>query len=89
MSSRYSIEITRDALKVLGKLDKPVRRRVQAAIDELQHEPRPAGMIALQGQKGVYRIRVGDYRVLYTIRDSELVVLIVDLGHRREIYDQL
>lgn len=43
----------------------------------------------LQGAKGVYRIRVGDYRVLYTIRDSELVVLIVDLGHRREIYDQL
>lgn len=46
-------------------------------------------MIALKGQTGVYRLRVGDYRVLYTIRDSELVVLIVDLGHRREIYDQL
>ena len=89
MSIRYSIEITRDALKALGKLDKPIRRRLQSAIDELQHEPRPAGMIALKGQTGVYRIRVGDYRVLYTIRDSELVVLIVDLGHRREIYDQL
>ena len=86
--SSYRIEITRDALKALGKLDKPIRRRLQTAIDALQYEPRPAGVIALQGVKGVYRIRIGDYRVLYTIRDSELVVLIVDLGHRREIYDQ-
>lgn len=86
----YRIEITRDALKALRKLDKPVRRRVQAAIDALQHDPRPAGTVAMQGRlKGAYRVRVGDYRVVYMVQDAELVILVVDLGHRREIYDQL
>jgi mRNA interferase RelE/StbE len=87
--SRYQIEITRDALRALAKLDKPVRRRVQAAIDALGEQPRLHGVIALQGLAGAYRIRVGDHRVIYTIDDGRLVVLVVDLGHRREIYRDL
>ncbi|MGH3981354.1 MAG: type II toxin-antitoxin system RelE family toxin [Pseudonocardiaceae bacterium] len=87
--SRYRVEITRDALRVLAKLDKPVRRRVQAAIDGLTEQPRPPGMIALQGLRRAYRLRVGDYRVIYTVDDSRLVVLVVDIGHRREIYRDL
>ncbi|HEY6422498.1 MAG TPA: type II toxin-antitoxin system RelE/ParE family toxin [Pseudonocardiaceae bacterium] len=83
--SRYHIEIARDALRALAKLDKPVRRRVQAAIDALGAQPRPPGVIALPGMRGAYRIRVGDYRVTYTIDGGRLVVLVIDLGHRREI----
>ena len=87
--TRYRIEITRDALRALAKLDKPVRRRVQAAIDGLSEQPRPPGALALQGLRRAYRLRVGNYRVIYTVDDGRLVVLVVDLGHRREIYRDL
>jgi len=85
----YSVEVERDALRVLVKLDKPVRRRIQVAIDRLQHDPRPHGAIALRGMPGAYRIRIGDYRVIYTVDNGRLVVVVVDLGHRREIYRNL
>jgi mRNA interferase RelE/StbE len=85
----YQVEITREALRALSKLDKPIRRRVQSAIDELQADPRPHGAIALQGLSGAYRIRIGDYRVIYTINDDKLVVVVVDLAHLREIYRDL
>jgi mRNA interferase RelE/StbE len=85
----YQVEITREALRALSKLDKPIRRRVQSAIDELQADCRPHVAIALQGLSGAYRIRIGDYRVIYTINDDKLVVVVVDLGHRREIYRDL
>lgn len=84
--SRYRVRILPGALRVLLKLDKPIRRRIQVAVDDLAHDPRPSGAVALKGQDGTYRIRVGDYRVLYEIEDGELIVLVVDLGHRREIY---
>jgi mRNA interferase RelE/StbE len=88
--TRYRIEITRDALRALTKLDKPVRRRVQAAIDGLSEQPRPPGALALQGLRRAYRLRVGgNYRVIYTVDDGRLVVLVVDLEHRREIYRDL
>jgi mRNA interferase RelE/StbE len=86
---RYRIEVTRDAMRALAKLDKPVRRRVQVAIDGLGENPRPSGVIALQGVHGAFRLRVGNYRVIYTVDDHRLVVLVVDLGHRREIYRDL
>ena len=87
--TRYRIEITRDALRALAKLDKPARRRVQAAIDGLSEQPRPPGALALQGLRHAYRLRVDNYRVIYTVDDGRLVVLVVDLGHRREIYRDL
>ena len=68
--TRYRIEITREALRTLTKLDKPVRRRVQAAIDGLSEQPRPPGVLALQGLRRAYRLRVGDYRVIYTVDDG-------------------
>ncbi|OZM69884.1 hypothetical protein CFN78_28075 [Amycolatopsis antarctica] len=89
MNPPFSVELTTSAFRSLRKLDKPARRRVQEAIDALQHEPRPAGVRALQGQPGLCRIRTGDYRIIYVVRDSELVVLVVDVGHRREIYRNL
>ncbi len=86
MTAPYDIELTRDALRALAKLDRPTRRRVQGAIDKLADDPRPAGMIALRGVTGAYRIRVGDYRIVYTLHDDRLMVVVIDIGHRREIY---
>ena len=86
MTPRYRIELTRDALRDLAKLDKPVRRRVQGAIDRLADDPHPAGMIALRGAPGAFRIRVGDYRVIYVLRDDLLLVVVIDIGHRRDVY---
>ncbi len=86
MTAPYGIELTRDALRALAKLDRPTRRRVQGAIDKLADDPRPAGMVALRGVTGAYRIRVGDYRIVYTLHDDRLMVVVIDSGHRREIY---
>ena len=84
--TRYRISIERDALQALSKLDKPIRRRVQTAIDGLADDPRPHGVRALVGQPGLLRMRVGDYRIVYEVHDNQLLVLVIDLGHRREIY---
>lgn len=86
MTPRYRIELTRDALRALAKLDKPVRRRVQGAIDRLADDPHPAGMIALRGAPGAFRIRIGDYRVIYVLHDDLLLVVVIDIGHRRDVY---
>jgi mRNA interferase RelE/StbE len=86
VTPRYRIELTRDALRALAKLDKPVRRRVQGAIDRLADDPHPAGMIALRGAPGAFRIRVGDYRVIYVLHDDLLLVVVIDIGNRRDVY---
>ena len=82
----YSVGLRAGAEKQLAALDKPVRERVAAAIDALAETPRPSGAIAMQGAAGLLRIRVGSYRVVYTVSDRELIVLVIDIGHRREIY---
>jgi mRNA interferase RelE/StbE len=66
------------AEKQLAALDKPIRERVAAAIDALAETPRPSGAIAMQGAAGLLRIRVGSYRVVYTVSDRELIVLVID-----------
>ena len=81
----YAVLIERRAQRVLAKIAQPQRDRIIAAIQRLGDEPRPAGVKKLSG-RGAWRIRVGAYRVLYEIRDSQLIVLIVDVGHRRGIY---
>lgn len=81
----YSVEILRTAQKQLSKLDGTPRRRVVAAIRDLAQNPRPTGSLKLTGRPA-WRIRVGDYRVIYEIHDDRLVVLIVALAHRQEVY---
>ena len=80
----YRIEIRPAALKDLAALDRPVQRRIAAAIDALAATPRPSGVKKLEGAEDLYRIRVGDYRVIYAIDDRVLVVLVVRVRHRRE-----
>jgi mRNA interferase RelE/StbE len=81
----YRVDFTALADKQLEKLDPQVQRRVGIAVDKLADNPRPPGIKSLVGRSG-YRLRVGDYRVIYRVEDSVLVVLVVELGHRREIY---
>jgi len=85
--SAYRIELRPSAARALRKLDPQVRRRVQGAIAMLAQDPRPPGARALQGRPGL-RVRVGDYRIIYTVEDDVLLVVVVRLGHRRDVYDQ-
>lgn len=82
----YSVEIAPTAVRQLRKLDPPARRRIQAAIELLAAEPRPPGAKKLVGGEGEWRVRTGDYRVVYAIHDDALVVLVLAVAHRRETY---
>jgi mRNA interferase RelE/StbE len=88
MSSQYRLEFTDAARRQLRKLPRQAAQRLRPVIDALADDPRPAGARALQGQPGVLRVRVGDYRILYTVEDDRLVVLVIRIGHRREVYDR-
>jgi mRNA interferase RelE/StbE len=72
-------------MKAIRKMHPQIARRVMAAIEALAEDPRPSGATALKGQDAL-RIRVADYRVVYTINDNELTVVVIRAGHRREIY---
>ncbi len=82
----YDVQLSSRAEKSLEKLPDQAFDRVTEAIENLATNPRPPGCKKLKGRLG-YRIRVGDYRVVYDIADDILVVLVIDVGHRREIYE--
>ena len=82
----YRVDFAPAAIRQLRKLDPVARRRVQAAVELLAAEPRPAAAKKLVGGAGEWRVRTGDYRIVYEIHDQVLVVLVLALGHRREIY---
>ena len=82
----YEIEITRTAEKQLRKLPREERGRVVAAVLGLADEPRPRGSRKLAGYDDVFRIRVGTYRVLYSVSGGRLVIIILKVGHRRDVY---
>jgi mRNA interferase RelE/StbE len=82
----YRIEVAPSAARQLRKLDPTARRRVQAAIELLAEGPRPPAATMLIGSGGAWRVRVGDYRVIYDIEDGLLLILVLAVGHRRDIY---
>ena len=82
----YRIEFTPRADSQFRDLDKSVQKRLGQRIDSLADNPRPQGVKKLAGEGDFYRARVGDYRIVYQIRDKSLLVVIVRLGHRSEIY---
>ena len=84
--AKYKVEINKKARKSLDKLSDFVVAPVLDAINDLAENPRPQGYKKLKGRKG-YRIRVGNYRVIYEIFDNVLLIEVVDLGHRKDIYD--
>lgn len=88
-SRRFAVEYDPKAVKELKKLDKPIARRVARAIAELADDPRPQGARPLTGFPELWRLRVGDYRVVYTIRNAELLVLALRIAHRSTGYRDL
>ncbi len=85
----YKIEWSSAASRHLRRLPPHARPRLRPAIDRLADDPRPVGAVAMDGQPDAQRIHVGDYRVVYEVRDDVLVVLVLRVGHRREIYRRL
>ena len=83
----YTVEVSRPAEKFLRALtDKKLYQRLREALDALEENPRPVNCVKLQGEEELYRVRVGDYRIVYQIQDRQLIVLVVQMGHRREVY---
>ena len=85
--SDYRIELRPAAVRALRKLDPAQRHRLQGAIALLAKDPRPPAARSLLGRPAL-RVRVGDYRIIYTVHDDVLLVVVVTLGHRREVYDR-
>jgi mRNA interferase RelE/StbE len=82
----YNIDFSKKAQKKLDRLSDDIANTILSAIGSLSNNPRPQGYRKLKGRKG-YRIRVGDYRVIYEIFDAILLIDVIDLGHRKEIYE--
>ena len=85
---QYSIFFKPSAQKALAKIPQPDRRRIAKRIDRLADEPRPRDAKKLSTDTALYRIRVGDYRVIYTVQDDVLLVVVVAVGHRRDVYER-
>jgi mRNA interferase RelE/StbE len=81
----FSISLTTSARKSLQKLPKKDQLLIFAVLETLKNNPTPPKALKLSGREG-YRIRVGNFRILYTLNRGELLVLVLDVGHRREIY---
>ena len=81
----YSVEFLPSAARALEKFDRAVQRRIGRRIDRLAADPR-AGAVKLRGADDVWRARVGEYRILYSIADERLVVLVIKVGNRRDVY---
>jgi mRNA interferase RelE/StbE len=84
--SKYRIEVRPAALKALRSIHPTDQSRIHGAIALLGEDPRPPGAKALQGRPGL-RVRVGNYRIIYTVDEGVLLVVVVTLGHRSDVYD--
>ena len=84
--ARYSIEISRTAAKQLRELPSDGRRRVARRMVALGDDPYPPGSRKLTGYDDVFRIRVGTYRVLYSVEGRRLTIIILKIGHRKDVY---
>lgn len=82
----YEVEIANSAAKEIIRLQRPEQKRVMAAITDLGTDPRPNGVTKLSGEKDAYRVRVGTFRIVYTIDDGIRVVRVTRVGHRKEVY---
>jgi mRNA interferase RelE/StbE len=82
----YEIEISRTAEKQLAKLPRRDQERIVRAVLPLARDPLPRGSRKLSGYDDVFRIRVGQYRILYSVSSGKLVVIILKIGHRRDVY---
>ena len=82
----YTIRIQSKAKRQLKSFEKQTQARISNAVDQLAKNPKPNNCKPLKGFTGIWRLRVGDYRVIYEIKDAKLIILVVEIGHRREVY---
>ena len=82
----YSLYLAPAAERQLKALEKPVRARIVRRLQKLEETPRPQSVEKLSGADDLYRIREGEYRIIYTIKDKALIVLVVKIGHRKDVY---
>jgi mRNA interferase RelE/StbE len=83
---RYEIIIKPTAEKGLDKLLRPVRRRIVDALEKLRSDPRPAGVMKLTDEENLWRVRVGEYRIVYEIDDQRVIVTVLRVAHRKDDY---
>ncbi|HEY7822356.1 MAG TPA: type II toxin-antitoxin system RelE/ParE family toxin [Acidimicrobiia bacterium] len=86
MTATDRVLVSARARKQLSRMDRADQQRIRAALDLLASDPRPPRCVALTGVESVYRVRVGDYRVLYSIDDEIRIISVIRIGHRREVY---
>jgi mRNA interferase RelE/StbE len=82
---RYKVRLRPSAERALGKLSRELQGRILAKLDQLAENPHLPGSEKMHGEPG-YRVRIGDYRVVYDILHEEITVLVIRIGHRREVY---
>jgi mRNA interferase RelE/StbE len=85
-AGRYALTFRPAALRALRKLDRQIAERIKAATEALQDDPRPPGAKMLTGSHGLWRIRIGDYRIVYTVDDQQRLIRVAAAGHRRDVY---
>ncbi|MFZ0913203.1 MAG: type II toxin-antitoxin system RelE/ParE family toxin [Candidatus Korobacteraceae bacterium] len=86
MARRYSIRFVESAARSLKKLPAGPRLRIAARIEALADNPYPPGTRKMAGEEHAYRIRIGDYRVVYDVLDDAIIVLVLRIGHRKDVY---
>lgn len=87
----YAVQISPAAERSIRKLEHQIQRRILKKIETLKFNPRPNGIEKLDGHEGepIYRVRVGDYRIIYEIHDQKLIVLVLNVGDRKDVYRRL
>jgi mRNA interferase RelE/StbE len=86
---KYRIEFKRSAAKVLKKLPKPDRRRIRDKIDSFSENLPDPATTKMKGDNPFHRVRVGDYRIIYEVQEDILLILVIKIGHRKEVYRRL
>ena len=81
-----TVELRSSAAKALKKLERAMQKRIVHALSQLENDPFPPGVKKLISEEDVYRVRVGDFRIVYRVESAKLIVLVLRIGHRREIY---
>ena len=85
-ADRYALTFRPAALRALRKLDRQIAERIKVATEALRDDPRPPGATMLTGSQGLWRIRIGDYRVVYAVDHQRRIVRVAAAGHRRDVY---
>jgi mRNA interferase RelE/StbE len=82
----YQVNLTPSATRQLKKSPKAIQPLIWQILEALAEEPRPSGVVKMAGEASTYRVRLGDYRIVYEVQDEVLCILVIKVGHRREVY---